>query len=721
MSSKRNAEHSPLSVGRVCALLLSLLPALVIHVPRPAVAAVEQDSVLPGSELVLEFAEDDEVGGGQEEKPAEASNTPRHAQLDGLLGYRLFSRDGYAGRAAPYEDFRPGPTGGLLFNNLDRKLKYSLEGTYTSDRDYLGDFLFDQNGDYRFHLRTESLWHNLDQKPLFSPDFTFGRADSFTSLADYVASPDPAAAYGLRVEQDQARARIKIHEWPLHLNLGYWRLLREGTAQLRYADHAFEGPTNTVHGRSRTVDRETHEGEAGFDAHLGPIDLIYSFQIREFMDHAGIPRDPFIERTDPSGVLMRGAGLQQHNEAPDSRFLSHTVKAHTSLSGGLVGAASYTYGKRQNRSALTDINGAAGVSQVLNNVAGDLTYIPCKEFTLAVKYRRQEIDSDTPTTITSSFALPSTTVPVRPPIDIRKDVLTTTLTIHPTPLTTVRGEYRAAFVNRDLVRDPDTAVGWTLPGNSGTHRGSMAFLSRPVKGLRFKAQYSYLAADNPSYDTSPDERHDGELLAAYTMPNRWGANANYQARRESRGEIGRTELFAQLTPQQTLQFTARPYQTLLAREQASDTVTVSVWFMPAERVTLSGGYALLRSRAEQGVLLTSVGSAQAPLTQDAASYTSQAQVWSLGAGYRPVDQFDLSLQLQHIRSLADFSPVNTAGIGEISRSSTEESSLAARADYRFTRNFSCTLHYGLRDYNDKVSALYEGTVHSVTAFLTATW
>ena len=205
------------------------------------------------------------------------------------------------------------------------------------------------------------------------------------------------------------------------------------------------------------------------------------------------------------------------------------------------------------------------------------------------------------------------------------------------------------------------------------------------------------------------------------MPNRWGANANYQARRESRGEIGRTELLAELTPQQTLQFTARPYQTLLAREQASDNVTASVWFIPVERLTLSGGYALLRSRAEQGVLLTSVSTVQAPLTQDAASYTSQAQVWSLGASYRPVDRLDLSLQLQHIRSLAEFSPVNTAGIGEISRSSTEENSLAARTDYRLTRNFSCTLQYGLRDYNDRASTLFEGTVHSVTAFLTATW
>ena len=201
-----------------------------------------QASALPDNEPVFELAEDDdEVVEGEGEKPAEVSKTPRHTQLDGGIGYHLFSRDGYGGRAAPYEDLRPGPTGGLQFTNLDRKLKYSLEGAYVSDRDFHGDFLFDRDGDYRFHLRTESLWHNLDRKPLFSPDFPFGRADSFTSLADYIATPDPAATYGLRVEQDQVRARIKIHEWPLHLNLGYWRLVREGTAQLRYADHAFEG------------------------------------------------------------------------------------------------------------------------------------------------------------------------------------------------------------------------------------------------------------------------------------------------------------------------------------------------------------------------------------------------------------------------------------------------------------------------------------------------
>ncbi len=707
MRSRRNAERFSAAAGKGRAVLLSLLLALCTHLPCSA-ATGNEGSLEPAEEGVEVI---DDQGG----KPAESSTTPRHTQLEGGVGYRLFSRDGYGGRAAPYEDFRPGPTGRLSFNNLDRKLKYSLDGAFQSDREYHGEFLFDQAGDYRINLRTESLWHNLDQKPLFSPNFQFGRADSFTSLADYVALPDPAATYGLRVEQDQARARIKIHEWPLHLNLGYWRLLREGTAQLRYADAAFEGPLNTVNGKARTVNRETHEGEAGFDAHLGPIDLIYSFQIREFTD-GGIPRDPFVARTDTAGVPVRGAGLQEHNESPDSRFLAHTVKAHTSLSGGLVGAASYTYGRRLNRSALSDVRGADSVSQTLNNMAGDLTYTPCKEFTLGLKFRRQEIDSDTPATIVSAFALPSTTVPVRPPIDTTKDVITTTLTIRPTPLMTVKGEYRGEFIHRDIVHDLDPAVGWKLPENAETHRGTIAFLSRPLKGLRLKAQYSYTAITHPSYDTSPDERHDGELQASYTSPNRWGGTVNYRARRDTREGIARTELLARVT-QQALQFTTIPYQSLLARDEASDTVTASVWIMPIDRLTLSGGYALLRSRAEQGVLLTSV----APLVQDAASYTSQAQVWTVGSSFRPIDRLDLSLQLQHIRSFAEFSPLMTAGISEISRSSTEENSLTARADYRFNRNYSCNAQYALRDYNDRISSLYEGTVHSVTAFLTATW
>lgn len=709
MRSRRDAERVSVAAGRGYAAFFLVL---LVFCACPA------GSASAGGGLVLEPADDEvEAVVDNGDKPAELSKTPRHTVVEGMLGYRFFSRDGYGGRAAPYEYFHPGPTGGVSFSSLDRTLKYSLDGAYQSDREYQGDFLFDQAGDYRFHLRTESLWHNLDQKPLFTPDFQFGRADSLTSLADYVAVPDSAAAYGLRVEQDQARARIKIHEWPLHLNLGYWRLLREGTAQLRYADHAFEGPLNTVYGKGRSVDRETHEGEAGFDAHLGPVDLIYSFQIREFTDKGGTPRDLFVSRTDPAGAPVRGAGLQEHNESPDSRYLAHTVKAHTSLSGGVVGAASYTYARRLNRSALADIHGADSVSQTLNNIAGDLTYTPCKEFTLGLKFRRQEIASETPAAIVTAFALPSATVPVRAPMDTSKDVVTTTLSIRPTPQVTVKGEYRGEFLHRDLVRNLDPAVGWKLPENAEAHRGTIALLSRPLKGFRLKAQYSYTASVHPSYDTSPDERHEGELQASYTNANRWGGTVNYLARRDSREGIGRTQLLAQLTPQLTLQFSTVPYQSLLAREQASDNVTAGVWVMPVDRVTLSGGYALLRSRAEQGVLLTSV----APLVQDAAGYTSQAQVWSLGGSYRPIDRLDLSLQLQHIRSVAEFSPATTTGIGNISRISTEENSLATRADYRFNRNASCSLQYALRDYNDKVSSFYEGTVHSVTAFLTATW
>jgi hypothetical protein len=74
---------------------------------------------------------------------------------------------------------------------------------------------------------------------------------------------NPGDRYGVRVEQDLARFRYKIARFPVHLNLGYWRMVKEGNSQLRFADHAFEGTPNTIYSQTREIDRQTHEGDRG--------------------------------------------------------------------------------------------------------------------------------------------------------------------------------------------------------------------------------------------------------------------------------------------------------------------------------------------------------------------------------------------------------------------------------------------------------------------------
>lgn len=705
--------------------------AVLCGILRIPVYAEERTEETPPENGIKPVAQPEERVESEEIAARELPTGPKkevHTLLDGFAGYRFLHVDSLGGRAAPYEYLHSNPVFGGLYSSLDRDFKFALEGNYLNDKDYHGDLLADYRGEYRFHLRTESLFHNLDHEQL-GQNFTLGGTPY--ALQDL----DPGAIYGVRVEQDQAAFRYKLHDYPLHVNLGYWRLVREGTEQLRYADAMFEySGTNSVYARSRRIDQETHEGNAGFDVHLGVVDVIYNFKIREFFDHAATPRDSYVARTpaDPTDPALPG-GLLQHNENPDSIFYSHTVKLHTSLSGGIVGAASYTFGKRENRSGAGDFTGAAQARDTLQNAAGDFVYTPCKEFSLALKYRRQEVDRESPATLASQ--LNASVVDVRPSLGTEKDSITATMSVRPTDRLTVKGEYKGDFLHRDNVASwnaPIATVSQNLPENTATHRGTVAVLSRPVKGLRLKAQYDYTVTSDPSYGTSFGEKHEGQLFASYNSPNRWGATANYRVAREHNDQLERSTIPLEVTiPPNTFNFIQ--IDNPITRGKDTDTATVSVWFTPYDRLTLSGSYSFLRAKIDQGVLLEVLALAP-PAALGATNYTTQSQIYSLSGVYRYNEKLDLSVAVQQVRSFSDFAPdltifssgSDTSGIGAITRTETVESSLSARAEYQLMKHVSCTLDYSYRDYAEKSpgpfnGSLFNGTVQTVMALVNTKW
>ena len=629
-------------------------------------------------------------------------------------GYRFIDVDGYGGRAAEYDYLHSSPVLGASLYRLGKELKYSLEGAYLNEKDYSGDFLLDYIGDYRLHLRTDSMFHNLDREPLLIPDFNL--------LAAYSALPDPAEKYGIRVEQDTAAFRYKIKDFPFHLNLGYWRLYREGARQLIFADQAFEGPSNFVYAIRRPVKRQIQEGSMGFDTHLGVIDVMYSFHIRQFEDRTAIPSASFVERPDLAGNLVRNSGMQQHNEDPDSRYMYHTVKLHTSLSGGIVGAASYSYGIRDNLSRLSDVGGADKASAVMQNAATDLVYTPCKEFSFALKYRLQQVDNSNPAFITSRYAI-QPEIAVRPSLDILKNSFTATMSIRPVNLLSFVGEYKGEFIHRDNAAKSG-AIGLTwrdIPENTDIHKGTFTIISRPVKGLRLKALYTYSTTDQPSYGSSFAQRHEGKFLATYNSASRWGLTAGYHATRDTNDQISRSVI----VPPIAEDLTFGPHPNLLSREKSDSRVSGSVWFSPLEKLTLTASYNFLRTGIDQAVLLTSI----APVVQDAANFTSQSHIYSINSLYHLNEKIDISVLLQQVYSFSEFDPAyvspdatsNTAGIKDLSRTKTIESSVSARSDFRITDRLSCVLDYSFRDYNDRISLLYDGTVQTYMVFLNAKW
>lgn len=671
----------------------------------------------------------DEAVSQAADEPAYVPEDERQVEVlerkGGSLGYNFVFGQDNRGRALEYGFLKSSRSGGLFYRHMEKDTNLELEGFYLNENDYHGDLLMDYRGDYRLHLRTESLYHNLDREILFSPGFQGPRTDAPGGAAYSAEQQDAQARYGVSVVQDRADFRYRLHNFPLHLNLGYWRYTKEGTIQQRFADASFEGEANTVYARPRSIDQQIQEGRLGLDAHLGPVDLVYDFKIRYFEDRLPTPVATYIPRNDITGNLERLGGEQQHNENPDSRFFSHTLKLHTSLSGGLVGSASYSVDQRENLSELTDVTGARHMKVYLQNAAGDITYTPSREYTFAVKYRRQELDNGNRGALLSvNYVDPLQEV--KAPLETTRNLVTGSVWYRPRLDLSFVGEYRGDFLSRDNVSDLPSSSTWALPGHSATHTGSLAVYYRPFRGLRSSAQYSYAATDNPSYGASFKERQEGKLLLTYAG-SRWGISSHALIRHDRNDDVAHFVLNA-LEP---LEYSATP---LSSRNGSSENANVGAWWTPLPKLTVGANYSYLHSEVEQPVFFTTVVVGSEADSQ----FSSSSHVYTVNVSYAVAEQCDLSLMAQQIRSRASFSPASTdlsslvypgsstAGISGITAQDTVISALSARGEYRFSRVLSTTLEYTLRDYDEKNSQninyqTYNGMVHAIVAGLAAKW
>ncbi|HBA90190.1 MAG TPA: hypothetical protein DCZ75_19980 [Geobacter sp.] len=690
-------------------------PLIFLLLAAGSVAAAEGEPIVVSPEAEPQLLVEESTLAPEEERRVDVLE-----QKGGSLGFNFVFSDGFGGRALEYGSLESSRSGGLFYRHLEKESNLELEGFFLNENDYHGDLLLDYRGDYRLHLRTESLYHNLDRELLFSPNFQFGRADA-PGLADYVAEQDPARRYGVGVVQDRAEFRYRLHNYPLHVNLGYWRYKKEGTIQQRFADTAFEGALNTIRAEARGVNQQAQEGRAGLDAHLGPVDLIYDFKVRYFEDRVPTPVALYQARNDVNGSPTTIGGLREHNDQPDSRFLSHTVKLHNSIAGGLVASGSYSVEQRENLSESTEVTGARHARAYVRNAAGDLAFTPCQCFTFALKYRRQELDQgNRGALLSSNFVDPVQTV--KPAVDTTKDVVIGTVSYKPRLDLSLVGEYRGEFLNRDNVSGIPSTSTWALPENSETHTGSLAVFYRPFKGFRSSANYSYATTDHPSYGASYQKKHEGKVLATYSRSNSWGVTAHGLFRREQNDEV---EHFLVNYPFDPLSYTVYP---LTARTRRTENSNVGIWYVPLPRLTLAAHYAYLQNHVDQAVLFTGVISG----SEAASEFSSRSHVYGVNATYSMDEKLDMSLMMQQIRSIAAFKPVpttftvipgDTSGVEQLTEQDTVISSLSARAEYRFSRVLSTTLEYSVKDYDEKNVAYsaYDGTVHAVIAGVAAKW
>ncbi len=663
------------------------------------------------------------------------------------LGYRVVSDRENPQRAGEYLSLDSGPVAEVHLAAAEDWKHVFLDAWYLDEGDYLAEGHFDLQGLLRFDLRSESLVHNLDHLPM--------GPDAFVPTVPAPAEPlvrfsdlDPGDSYSLEVRRSEVRIRGKLPRFPAHLNLGYWRLEREGHRQLTFLDEG-AGQTATdctechIRSKSRAVDGVTDELTAGFDVHLGPIDVIFEQLLREYRDRSPIPTDPFgTHHSSTTGQTFRTAGDYQHDETPESRLVSSTIKLHTSLSGGVVGAASYTVGKRENRSDLTDVRPVRSETD-FQKTAGDLTLIPSRHWTFNFRYRLLDQENDNSASIVSDSQVLNPT-DVRDNIDLTRATYQARATWRPTRRLTLQGDYERRDLHRSNTGGPQAASFfppvaidpvWELPEDEIVDRARLSVSSRPLGNARFKVRgwYQYQHSDDPSYGTSFEDAHEVGASLTLAPSQRWGVTAILKGKEEESRGYRRPVALTAVLP---ILFDS----VSLDRDHSQQDITASVWLAPTDRLAASFNYGFLRTRTEQDLLFGSSSGGTATtdfaIVDDQVEYRQTVHSASASLTWRLIESLRGVAETRYVQSRADFSPnfssvsldfagfstlVDSSGMAQLGRLDIRQRGLKLGFEWTPLETWHGSLYYTVDDYEDRYQPSFDGSVQTWTLSVARAW
>jgi len=731
----------------------------------------------------------EELVSAEETVPVEGAVSMEH--LFGV-GYNGVSLNDNGARAREYDELRSSPVANLDFiGNVDHKHLY-LEGEYKGSNDYRAAGHADLAGAAVFNISSERFWHHLDAIPYASrpegitrldPD---GVANSGDEIDDKtlvtIEDADPDDELGLRLQYDEAEAIFKLGEAPAHLRLKYWRQTKKGKKQLRFAEEGFETGSHTtppsattcnschLQAQTRDIKRITDEMTASVDAHIGYVDLSLEQLLRLLTIKEQIPADAYYGHS-AFGPYPDTASFQ-HDADPESSLLQTTAKARTSLSGGFVADAAYTYGKRENRSDLAPAtatpSGADGVSAeaTIQKLAGNITYMPVTDLTLNLRYRLLDIDIDNADFITTGDSRATTgppiTYPVRDSVDLRRTELAAAATWRATSKLTLKGEAQREIIRRGSAGDTYTfnsflspvASGgvidpdWSLPDKEYLDQLRISLTARPLgrQALKLNSWYRYQHSSDPAYGSSFENRHEAFAGFNYSSKAYWGASI------ASRVQFDRNDKNGQIVSEILDPDGAGgnpPIRTELflpaSRSRNQQSFDVGFWFTPLYTLTAGINYGYLRNKTTQDILF---GSADMDMATTAfyniegeADYLVRSHTLSLYAVLQLLEGLSLRTDAYYLQSAAQFTPqpfyqvvdaavlpgmtdnliISSAGLTEISRTSIRQQGVSAGVDWEPSTAWHLGLSYSVDIYDDRYGDLLDGSAQTLMATLARRW
>lgn len=671
-----------------------------------------------------------------------------------VLGYRGTSVHGQPGRALEYDSLESGPLFKTRLFTDQGSYHLDLGVDYLNDKDYSAAARLDTLELLHLDLRTERFYHNLDHIPYVGkgsrPDATAPEPEIEPWV--HYTDENPGDRYGLRLDLSEARLKLKSPDYPAHLTFAYWRYEKQGAQQLRYVD---ENCATACHMQSkrRSIDRVTEEVKIGADAHAGFLDLAIETLVRTFRSREATPESFF--GTHGYG---RDAGFQQHDAVPDSKLTELTLRANTAPSGGLVGSASFTLGKRENQSDGGSIVPVKAETDYLKTSA-DATYTPSENWTFNFRYRLLDMDSSNSNYLSSYGSLNPNPLAVRDSVDLTRSWYEALVNYRPSKRLTIKAEWRREEIDRSdtgpLVehhsQSPTDPLNWAevgpitinpnwqLPDEEVITRAKLGFHSRWLErsALKVSGWAALQHNSDPAYGTSFSTSRELFLAASYTHGPLWGLTANLNFLDEENDDFTIAQSSTDLLGQ-----TFRD-RFDLDRTRRQQNASLGAWLAPLPGLTFDLNYGYLRTAIDQDLLFGSgrdiYGSADSyAIPDNNVAYRQTVQTLSAGVSWQATERLTCRLEGYHIRSKASFSPnfptssfpyyfddtealASSADLRAISKLDLRQNGVRGRVSWQFDEHWSTTVEGTYNDYDEVGNDVFDGSVQTCMVSLSRRW
>ena len=350
---------------------------------------------------------------------------------DFFVGYRWLKEDSHQAVKCLYP--HSSATFGINLISCPLPYRYHLHSEFVSSHDFYTDAGFAYRDIVLFRDILVGVHHNLNH-------FNYGHVGVPGELS--YTDRDPAETYDTDFISNLLSLRLKAPDFPMHAFVTHRHVRKDGTIQQRFLLGSFDQLNLTS--QSRDINWKSNALTLGANTHAGPIEVEYAFDSSRFR-----PGSHTILYDSYPGNSDRPADIYPHNVMAETEASGHTVKLHSSYTGGIVtGATLSTLGQKNNYSK-TESTTWKG--------AFDFRWIPDPQIGLFLKYRHHTLDMDTPRSVTLMGLANSLTYPVRTNISTEKNVLSLSSRYRPSTRLAILAAYEFSHLKPavpDLANQP---------------------------------------------------------------------------------------------------------------------------------------------------------------------------------------------------------------------------------------------------------------------------